>query len=63
MAKDWTSDYAQMIEDCESRESRLTPWEVGFLDTIKNVLASGQSLSPQRAEKLEEVWDRVTAKG
>jgi hypothetical protein len=53
----------QLIEDCEARESRLTDWERGFVDSIKGQLAGGGSLTKLQAEKLGEVWDRVTAKG
>lgn len=60
---DWTSEYLQLIEDCEQRESRLTPWEISFLDSIKPRLASGISLSERQTETLDKIWERVTARG
>jgi hypothetical protein len=30
-----------MIEDCETRESRLSPWEVSFIDSLKKMLEKG----------------------
>ena len=44
---DWTSEYLQLIEDCEQRESRLTEWDATFLDSIKRQL--GAMHQPGRA--------------
>ena len=60
---DWTSEYLTLIEDCEAREERLSDWERGFIDNIKRQLAGGQGLSRNQTEKLDEVWERVTARG
>lgn len=60
------SEHLQMIEDCEARESRLTEWDVQFLDSIKNRLEQGRSLTTGptgQAEKLDEIWERATAHG
>jgi len=52
-----------LIEDCEARESQLSDWERTFLDSIKQQLASGRGLSVKQSERLDEIWQRVTAKG
>lgn len=60
---DWTSEYAQLIEDCEKRESRLSDWDREFIDSIKKRLADGTPLTPKQVEKLDEIWERATARG
>lgn len=60
---DWTSEYLQLIEDCEARESRLSDWDRQFLDSIKNQLADGRPLSRKQTDKLDEIWERATARG
>jgi nitrate/nitrite-specific signal transduction histidine kinase len=59
------SEHLQMIEDCETRESRLTEWDAQFLDSIKNQLGKGlfPSLTSKQADKLDEIWERATAQG
>lgn len=59
----WADEYLTMIEDCEKRESRLTEWEVGFVDSIRNRLEQEKPLSQKQIETLENLWDRVTAHG
>lgn len=61
--EDWTTEPLQLIEDCEARESRLTDWERGFIDSIKRQIAEGTRLTKKQAEALDEVWERATAKG
>lgn len=53
-------DFHQMIDDCETRESRMTDWERGFIDSLAD---RGFPPSAKQAETLESIWDRVTAKG
>lgn len=60
---DWTSEYTQLIEDCEKRESRLSEWDREFIDSIKKRLANGAQLTPKQIEKLDEIWERATARG
>jgi hypothetical protein len=57
------AEHQQLIDDCEARESRLGNWDREFVDSVKARLASGGSLSPKQAAKLDEIWERVTAKG
>ena len=63
MIPDWASDYIQMVEDCEKRESRLTEWERGFIDGARIRLEQGRPLTPKQTEALDTIWERVTAKG
>lgn len=39
------AEQAQMIEDCELRESRLSNWEANFIDSISRQLAEGRNLT------------------
>lgn len=56
-------DHLQLIEDCENRESRLSDWDRSFLDSIKRQLEGGGTLTEKQSDKLDEIWERVTAKG
>lgn len=61
MAKEhWTDDYVKMVEDCENRESMLSEWEAGFIESVGNQLAEQQRISPKQIETLEKIWDKVT---
>ena len=59
----WSDEYTQLIEDCERREGRLSDWERGFLDSLSRQIAEGRMPTRNQIEKLDEVWDRVTARG
>ena len=54
------AEQAQLIEDCENREEKLSDWERGFIDSIGRQLASGVLLTDKQVEKLETIWERVT---
>lgn len=56
-------DHLQLIEDCETREDRLSDWERGFIDSIKSQLEAGKTLTEKQVETLEATWERATAKG
>lgn len=53
-------EHQQMVKDCENRESKLTDWERGFIDSISKQLAEGRRLSDNQAARLDEIWERVT---
>jgi hypothetical protein len=57
------AEQLQMIEDCEARESRLSDWDVNFIDSIGRQLADGRSLTLNQSNALDEIWERVTARG
>jgi hypothetical protein len=54
-------DDIQMIEDCEKRESKLSDWERGFIDSISAQTGAGRSLTESQCDKLTEIWERVTS--
>jgi len=51
--------HAQMINDCEKRESRLSEWEQGFIDSISR----RDSLTSKQIDALERVWEKATEEG
>lgn len=53
-------EIVQMVQDCMERESRLSDWERGFLDSIEKQLAEGRSLTPKQDERLSSIWEKVT---
>lgn len=53
-------EHAQMLEDCERRESKLNDWERNFIDNLSQQLAGGRRLSEKQLELLDEIWERVT---
>lgn len=55
-----SDEAAQLVADCEARESKLSDWERGFIDSIGKQLAAGRSLTPKQIERLDEIWERVT---
>lgn len=57
------TEHEQMVEDCEARESRLSDWERGFIDSIGKQLRDGRSLSEKQVARLDDIWERATARG
>jgi hypothetical protein len=60
---DWTDEYLRMIEDCETRESRLSPWEVSFIDSLKKMLEKGYRPSTKQTDVLDDIWEKATKRG
>lgn len=58
-----TTEHQTLIDDCEARESRLADWEVNFIDSLSRQMEAGRSLTAAQVEKLEEIWERATARG
>jgi len=56
-------EYEQMIEDCENRDSRLSPWAREFLESIKARIKRGDPLTVNQVDKLNEVWEKATERG
>ena len=54
-------DHPVMIHDCELRESKLSDWESSFIDSISRQLSQNSRLSFKQVERLDEIWERVTA--
>lgn len=59
----WIDEYMTLVEDCENRESRLTEWEIGFVDSIRHRLEKELPLSAKQTEMLDKIWERVTSRG
>lgn len=57
------SEHPQLIEDCERRSERLDDWSINFIDSISRQMAGGRALTANQVEKLDEIWERATAKG
>lgn len=53
-------EHLTMIDDCEKRESKLSDWERGFIDSISHQMKNGASLTERQIEVLEQIWNRVT---
>lgn len=53
-------DIAQMIEDCEARDSKLSEWEQQFIDSIGRQSARTGGLSQKQTERLKQIWERIT---
>lgn len=45
-----------MIVDCMNRESKLTEWEVDFIDSLMD----RDYYTDKQIEKLEKIWNRIT---
>lgn len=58
----WIDEYLTLVDDCEKRESRLTEWEAGFVDSIRNQLENEKPLSAKQIETLDKIWERVTSR-
>lgn len=58
-----SKEIAQMIDDCQNRESQLNDWERSFLSTCGNMSDKNIMLSQPQLENLNRIWERVTANG
>lgn len=61
--KEHDNEHMEMIEDCMARESMLSDWESNFIDDISHRIGEHKPLTPKQAEKLESIWEKVTANG
>jgi hypothetical protein len=53
-------EHTQMVADCMNRESKLSDWERGFIDSMYNRLLKGGSLTAPMDKTLTEIWEKVT---
>lgn len=60
---DWSDEYLTMLADCEKRESRLTDWERGFVDSLTRQIEQGRRPTQKQIETLDNIWERATARG
>lgn len=63
MDADWSDEYVAMLEDCEARDSRLTDWERGFVDSLRAQIERGRRPTARQIETLDNVWEKATARG
>lgn len=59
----WAIEYFTMLDDCEKRESRLTDWERGFVDSLRSQIERDRRPSARQIETLDNIWERATANG
>ena len=59
----WQEEYIQMIDDCEDRESKLSEWDINFLESIRNRVEQGISLTDRQTKVLENIWEKSTKDG
>jgi hypothetical protein len=59
----WADEYLTLLDDCENREERLTDWERGFVDSLRNQIEHGRRPSQKQIDALDTVWERATARG
>lgn len=60
---EWSDEYLTMLDDCEARESRLSDWERGFVDSLRGQIESGRRPSLKQIEKLDNIWEKATERG
>ena len=56
-------EHLQLIDDCEKRESHLSDWERGFVDSIARRIQNGGMLTVKQEETLNAIWERATKNG
>ena len=59
----WADEYITQLDDSEKRQDRLTDWEVNFIDSLRRQLEAGRRLTANQVEKLDDIWERATARG
>lgn len=59
----WTPEYLTLLDDCEKREERLSDWERGFVDSLRQQIAAGCRPSQKQVDTLDTIWERATARG
>jgi ferritin-like metal-binding protein YciE len=59
----WADAYLTMLDDCEKRESQLTDWERGFVDSLHHQIEQGSRPTVKQIETLDSVWEKATARG
>ena len=53
-------EFQQMLEDCEERESKLTEWEQGFIQSMRDKFDRGYPITEPMDETLTKIWEKVT---
>ena len=59
----WASEYLTLLDDCETREDRLTDWERGFVDSLRKQLENDRRPTEKQIDTLDNIWERATSRG
>jgi hypothetical protein len=57
------AEHLEMLDDCEDRDTKMTEWELGFCESIRDRLENNVPLTVKQADTLENIWERVTDEG
>ena len=63
MKTHWSDEYLEMIKDCEARESKLSDWEISFLDSISTQIENNRSPTGKQLAVIDKIWECVTKNG
>jgi len=47
----------------QKRESKLSDWDIDFINSLSKQLDNGRVFSQKQIEKLEQIWERATKNG
>jgi hypothetical protein len=50
----------QLIADCERRDDKLSEWEQGFIQSVRELFDRRGSLSDKQLETLNNIWEKIT---
>lgn len=50
-------EWVLMVEDCETRQEKMSEWEQSFIDSISR----RESITNKQKETLDKIWEKVTA--
>lgn len=53
-------EYDQMILDCMNRESKMSEWERGFIQSVHEYTRDGGCLSQKQMAIVDRIWEKVT---
>ncbi len=53
-------EHVQMVADCMKRDSKMSEWEIHFIDSVSMQLDKGRALTEKQADRLELIWNKVT---
>lgn len=58
----WQEEYQAMLADCRQRFGDLDSWEQGFVESLSKQFDKPLFVPTEKqVEKLEAIWERVTA--
>jgi len=56
----WSDEYLRMLDDCVKRQSKLSEWEITFVDSLTLQIERGRTPTAKQIEVLDRIWERVT---